>query len=363
MSFGLRRNRCLELTGMTRNEFYYQEKGVKPGKRASSMTRWRNPRTLNEYLVPNEEVIKQVVDIKLNPDMPKWYRLITATLQILGYYINHKKLFRMMRENLLLEDPRKRKGREFVTFRRVCPAGPLCVLEMDIKYVWIYEQRKYAFILTVLDTFTRYALHWKAGFTMKTEQVKEVWEYIVAEYLQPHRVNASEIEVEVRSDNGKQFIAKKIEAFFVDNQIHHVCTHPYTPEENGHVESFHAILAEALKNDRHTSLHQLEVRLSRFYEAYNNHRSHSGTKGIPPSKFWSLYEMDLVEVSYLENRKAKIFIKTQYQDIMTLPGIDQYDYRAMQTKRRPSPYFEALDEPKNKYALVGLHNTFESTSV
>gem|GEM_PF-3335597 len=73
--------------------------------------------------------------------------------------------------------------------------------------------------------------------------------------------------------------------------------------------------------------------------------------------------MDLVEVTYLESRRAKITIKVPFQDLITLPGIYQYDYRAMQTRRRPSPYFEALDEPKNKNALVGLHNTLESTSV
>ncbi len=144
------------------------------------------------------------------------------------------------------------------------------ILEMDIKYVWIYEQRKYAFILTVLDTFTRYALHWKAGFTMKASQVKDVWEYVVAEYLQPHRVNTSEIEVEVRSDNEKQLAAKEVATSFLDNNIQHVFNHPYTPEENGHVESFHAILSDALKNDRFTSLPQLEDRLGRFYTAYNN---------------------------------------------------------------------------------------------
>lgn len=363
MALGLRRDRCLELTGLTRNEFYYQEKGMKPGKRASTMTRWRDPRTFQHYLVPNEEVIRKVVDIKLNPDLPKWYRLITSTLQLLGYFINHKKLFRMMKEHLLLEDARKRKGRDFVTFRRVCPAGPLRVLEMDIKYVWIYEQRKYAFILTVLDTFTRYALHWQVGFTMKANQVKEVWEYVVTEYLQPHRIKLTEIEVEVRNDNGKQFSATVVKEFFEDNHIHHVFTHAYTPEENGHVESFHSILSDAIKHDRFTSLAQLEDRLCRFYTSYNNVRSHSGTKGIPPAKFWALHKMGLVKVTYTEKRKAKTTVSIPYQDIITLPGIDRYDYRAMQTRRRPSPYFEALDGPKNKHALVGLHNTIESTSV
>ncbi|MFT6336796.1 MAG: hypothetical protein ACJATI_003557 [Halioglobus sp.] len=34
---------------------------------------------------------------------------------------------------------------------------------MDIKYVWLYEKRKYDFVLTVIDTFTRYVQHWLVG--------------------------------------------------------------------------------------------------------------------------------------------------------------------------------------------------------
>lgn len=363
MSFGMRRDNCLDIVGLTKNEFYYLETGARRGKRPSRMTRWRDPRTRIMYLVPNEEVVRKVVEIKLNPDLPRWYRLITATLQILGYFINHKKVFRLMKEHLLLEDPRKSKGRRFVQFRRVCPAGPLCVLEMDIKYVWIYGQRKFAFVLTVLDTFTRYVLNWAVGFSMQGSQVKDAWEYVVAEHLQPHRISVSQIEVEARSDNGKQMAAKVLKQFFEENNISHVFTHPYTPEENGHVESFHDILSAALGNDRFTSLSELELRLDRFYASYNDDRSHSGTRGVPPAKFWALYEMELVKVSYLDDRSAKIAIKVPYQDILTLPGVHKYDYRVMRAGGRPSPYFEALDGPKNNSALVGLHNTFESTSV
>lgn len=363
MAFGLNRDRCLAITGLTRNEFYYREKGVKPGKRPSGMTRWRDPKTLISYLVQNEEIVKKVVEIKLNPDLPKWYRLITRMLQLYGYFINHKKLFRIMKEHLLLEDPVKRKGRKYVMFRRVCPMGPLRILEMDIKYVWIYDQRRYAFIFTILDTFTRYALHWNVGFTMKARQVKDAWEIVVAEYLQPHRIKDSEVQIEARSDNGKQLAAKELAVFFEDNHIQHVFTHPYTPEENGHIESFHAILSEALKNDRFTSLYDLESRLDGFYGSYNNIRSHSGTRGVPPAKFWTLYEMGLVKIMHLDHHRVRITINVPYQDILTLPGIERYDYRVIHTESRPSPYFEALDEPKNKYALVGLHNTFESTSV
>lgn len=363
MSLGMTRDSCLDIVGLTKNQFYYEQTGGRRGKRPSSTTRWRDPATLLSHWIPNEKVVLKVVEIKLNPDLPNWYRLITRTLQILGYYINHKKLFRLMKEHLLLEDARRRKGREFVQFRRVCPAGPLCILEMDIKYVWVYGQRKFAFVLTVLDTFTRYVLNWAVGFTMKGSQVKDVWEYVVAEYLQPHRISLSEIEVEARSDNGRQLGAKVLKQFFEANHIRHVFTHPYTPEENGHVESFHSILSDALDKDRFASLSDLEKRLDRFYTSYNDDRSHSGTRGIPPAKFWVMYEMELVKVTYLDDRSAKIAIKVPYQDILTLPGIHKYDYRVMRAGGRPSPYFEALDGPKNNNVSVGLHNTFESTSV
>ena len=61
--------------------------------------------------------------------------------------------------------------------------------------------------------------------------------------------------------------------------------------ENGHVESFHNILGTSLKREKFTSLKELEERLEKFYTSYNNDRSHSGTKGVPPSKFWALFEL------------------------------------------------------------------------
>lgn len=33
------------------------------------------------------------------------------------------------------------------------------VLEMDIKYVWVTQARRHSYILTIIDTFTRFVLH------------------------------------------------------------------------------------------------------------------------------------------------------------------------------------------------------------
>jgi hypothetical protein len=37
---------------------------------------------------------------------------------------------------------------------------------------------------------------------------------------------------------------KRFREFFVENHQSSVYLHPYTPQENGHIESFHAILAK-----------------------------------------------------------------------------------------------------------------------
>jgi transposase InsO family protein len=164
---------------------------------------------------------------------------------------------------------------------------------------------------------------------MKSDQVKSVWEFVVAEYLQQAKVSSTEVDIDitVRSDNGKQFNSKIMSSFFENNGIRHEFTRPYTPEENGHVESFHSILGTSLKREKFTSLKELEKRLEKFYTSYNNDRSHSGTKGVPPSKFWSLFDMGKVEVIYLKNKTQKFKLKVAYQDILTQPGIDRYQYR------------------------------------
>jgi len=325
----MKRDKCLEIVGLTKNQFYYVQNGNKPGRRPSSTTTWRDPSTLLEYQIDNEDVVQKIVDIKLNPDQTNWYRMIAVTLQILGYYINHKKVYRLMLEYLLLEQPRKRTGREFVKFRRVAPHKPLEVIEMDIKYVWIYSVRKYAFILTVIDTFTRYVLHWDVGFTMKSHQVKAVWEHIITNYLQPAGILKKGLDVEIRNDNGKQFNSNLVIDFFKENHLNQVFTHPYTPEENGHIESFHNTLGKALKKDQFTTLDMLEQRLKKFYTCYNNDRSHSSIKGIAPSKFWTLFELNKIEVIPLEKRRIKFELKVAYQDILTIPSITKYDYRAL----------------------------------
>ena len=229
---------------------------------------------------------------------------MTYCLLILGYIINHKKVNRLMGENHLLKEKYRKHSRTFAKYRKVMPLQPLEVLEMDIKFVWVEEHRRHAFILTVIDTFTRVVLYRQVAYQFKQGQVKRAWEYIIENYLQPLDCLNRKIHIEVRNDNDSRFAAKLVQQFFIDNKLNQVFTHPYTPQENGHIESFHAILAQMLNRYSFWSLEQVEHCLVQFYDKYNNQRLHSSTAFLPPVVFWKCWQDGLIETKINEKCKS-----------------------------------------------------------
>ncbi len=329
MSMGLKRDRCLAILGLSKNQLYHKATEMSPGRRPTTHTAYKDRDTNTIISVDNSVVVSEILEIKRNPDLSHWYKLIWRRLQVLGYYINHKKVYRLMCDYHLLGKARKKKGRKFVQFRRVLPEGPLRVLEMDIKYIWVEGLARYCYVLTVIDTFTRYVLDWAVGLTMRQEQVRRLWERIIVHYLQPQNLLERKIELEVRNDNGKQFSSIMIQSYFEENHLNQVFTHPYSPEENGHVESFHKTLDKALEHFSFGSLKQVENRLEKFYNVYNNDRNHSSIAGLSPAMFWALYEGGKISVVHKKHRSIKFRLEMAYQDLLDWSSINQYKYRVM----------------------------------
>ena len=329
MNKGLTRATVLSISGVTRHQLYYKIKEGKPGRTPSKVTLYKDNETQEVLERLNSEVVGEIIKIKQDPDQSNWYKLITASLKILGYYINHKKVYRLMNEYHLLGKAKRKRGRTFVKFRRVSPTGPLRILEMDIKYVWIVGKASYGYILTVIDTFTRYVLHWKVGLSMREAQVKEVWDYIIVHYLQPANLIGKGISIEVRNDNGKQFSSKMIQQYFKDNYLGQVFTHPYTPEENAHVERFHRTLGKSLKLEFFKTLAEAEQRLVRFYVTYNNIRTHGSIAMLSPSMFWTLFEDGQITVIKLSKKRVRFRLAIPYQDVRCWKDIDRHNYRVI----------------------------------
>ncbi|NCP85513.1 MAG: transposase [Bacteroidetes bacterium] len=313
MAQGLTRNKALSICKISKNQFYYKETGGKRGRKRSKTSM----QLVNgvEIEKSNHLVVEFIKSIFENPKIDYGYRKITSELQLSGFVINHKKVYRLMKAARLLRQKKEREPKNYVQYRIVCPVSPLRLIEMDIKQVWLVTERRYAYILTVIDVFTRFVLNWTCGYHMKQEKVQEVWMQIIEDYLQPWGDLAWDVDIEVRSDNGPQFCAKKLQDFLKKNYLMQTFTHPYTPQENGHVESFHAILSKDLQGKSFDNLDCLENSLKEFYDFYNFERIHGSTLHLPPTTFWHQWELGNVhrEVIDINKRKVKFSLNIKKQ--------------------------------------------------
>jgi len=304
--------------------------------------------------VPNPEVVEEIKLIQSDPDTDYGYRKMYFALMMLGYYINHKKVYRLMQESGLLKERYKRIEKTFAKYRIVIPEGPLEVLEMDIKLVWVVQDRRHAYALTVIDTFTRAVLYRGLGFTMKSAQVQRAWEYIIIHHLQPADMLRKKIHIEIRNDNGPQFSSKVIRQFFEQNYLNQVFTHPYTPQENGHIESFHSILSKAIGTQVFWDLPELETFLILFYEKYNNHRIHASIANLSPRLFWNLWEEGKISRTVLKNKKVRFKLLIPYQqlsgkmNLREVPCLNSCEFDTHKNLQKEVSGPEALQQPSVK---------------
>ena len=131
----------LSWSNLPSSVYYYKSTGGKPGVKASSHT-WKQ----DGELVENQVVIEQIKDILSQEFCCYGYENVTGELHKLDYYINKKKVYRLMDEhNLLLGKVIRTSGkRKFVQHRKIQASYPMEYLCLDIKYVYVHgEKRKF----------------------------------------------------------------------------------------------------------------------------------------------------------------------------------------------------------------------------
>lgn len=309
---GLRLERVLELTGLTRHQYYYKPKSQgRRGRKKSTHT--LKLEKSEKIRCPNKDIVDIIKSRQSDIDLQSGYSKTTTALMLMGYIINPKKVYRLMSEHQLLLKKPMQSNKEYAKYRIITPEEPLTHFEMDIKLVYCTEKRRYANILSVIDTFTRTVVFWEVSYNMKHKQIIEAWKAIIEHIIQPF--TEKEIHIEIRNDNGPQFSAKNLRAFFEENGLSHVFTHPYTPQENGHIESFHSILSKSLEDYTFWSIDNLEKRLDTFYHKYNNERMHGSIANLPPVLFWRLWNEGKIVRKELSKRKIKFTLVGSYQSL------------------------------------------------
>ena len=143
----------------------------------------------------------------------------------------------------------------------------------DVSYVNVCGT--FYYLLSVLDGFSRYIVHWEIRESMTEADVEII--------LQRAREKFPDARPQIISDNGPQFIAKDFKEFIRLAGMTHVRTSPNYPQSNGKVERWHGTLkSECIRPGTPLSLEDARRIVGRFVDHYNNERLHSAIDYIAP---------------------------------------------------------------------------------
>lgn len=203
------------------------------------------------------------------------YRRIGVMLEREGIQMNHKKLYRLYREEGLAV--KRRKGRKRATGTRAplaVPSQPSERWSLDFVSDVFGESRRFR-ILAVIDDYTRECLCLVADTSLSGKRVGRELDRVIRLYGKPHTIV---------NDNGPEFTSKAILEWQNETGIgwHYIA--PGKPQQNGFVESFNGRLRDELLNEEvFVGLADARRKLALWRYDYNNIRPHSAHGGKPPA--------------------------------------------------------------------------------
>ena len=132
-------------------------------------------------------------------------------------------------------------------------------------------------MLTMLDEYTRQCLAIRVERQIRSGQVlSTLWQAMMTYGIPKH----------IRSDNGSEFIAQKIQEWLKESQIKTLYIDPGSPWQNGYIESFHSRFRdECLNREWLLNLREARVVIEDWRQYYNSERPHSRLGYLSPEGF------------------------------------------------------------------------------
>ena len=238
-------------------------------------------RTTQRYQeIPSEqkEMLRENV-IALATEYGRYgYRQVTNMLNNEGWSVGKDAVYTIWREEGL-QVPQKQPKR-----RRLWLADGSCIrLRPEYaNHVWSYDfvhdrthdGRSFR-ILNIIDEYTRECL---ATFTQRRINSQDVILVLAELFL------TRGIPKHIRSDNGPEFVAKRLVKWLAQLEVGPLFIQPGSPWENGYCESFNGKMRyEFLNGEIFYSLFEAQVLIERWRQHYNTKRPHSSLNGRTPA--------------------------------------------------------------------------------
>jgi putative transposase len=207
------------------------------------------------------------------------YRRLTVLLRKEGNAVNHKRVYRMYKEeNLKL----RKRTRKRIAGQRYTPTSTLTEANqrwsMDFVMDTLAAGSRRFRALNIVDEFTRECVAIEVDTCITGERVVRV-----LEQLSKTRGLPSEIVV----DNGTEFTSRALLSWVKEqNNLKLNYIEPGKPIQNAFVESFNGKFRDECLNEQwFVSLREAKEKIERWREYYNSARPHSSLQYETPIEF------------------------------------------------------------------------------
>jgi len=209
------------------------------------------------------------------------YRRLHILLRREGYVVNHKRLFRLYREERLMV--RRRSGRKRAMGTRApiaLPQGPNQRWSLDFVSDQFLDGRRFR-ILAVVDDCTRECLTLVADTSLSGLRVARELDRLLVERGKPRTIV---------SDNGTELTSNAILTWADEARIDWHYIAPGKPVQNAFIESFNGRLRDELLNETlFRSMPQARDALEAWRHDYNTNRPHSRLGWLTPATYAAIF--------------------------------------------------------------------------
>ena len=232
-----------------------------------------------EPLVPSDEprLVRRMVE--LASEYGRYgYRRVTAMLRSEGFWVNHKRVERLWRQEGLKVPQRQPKRKRLWLNDGSC----VRLRPRYTNHVWSYDfmadrtsDGRALKLLTIIDEYSRECLAIDVSRHITSEDVLERLAQLFMERGIPRYL---------RSDNGPEFVAKAVREWLGKLGVGTLYIEPGSPWENGYLGSFNGKLRdELLAREVFDTLLEAKVLVARWRRHYNAVRPHSALGYRPPA--------------------------------------------------------------------------------
>ena len=209
------------------------------------------------------------------------YRRVHVLLKREGFVINHKKLFRLYREERLTVRRRGDRKRAIGTRApMMIPMRPNDRWSLDFVSDQLTDGRRFR-ILAIVDDCTRECLALAADTSLSGIRVARELDRLMSERGKPKMIV---------SDNGSELTSNAILAWADKTKVEWHYIAPGKPMQNGFIESFNGRLRDEFLNETlFSTLAQARIGLATWRADYNGSRPHSKIGWQTPSAFASTF--------------------------------------------------------------------------